>query len=229
MFYLLLLARYRGEVLSQVLNLLIKAANFSALQISKEEYAMPEIMCPQCEEKLSANDLQCTQCGFELNSQKDDESHNLDEQDDLFIVSDILSFPFLPFRSNLFHDDEYREMGARGSTQNIIALVIFNNFAVIMSIYMLVGNNPYIDIGIDPFTFTCLGFGFFLLIAFFRFLSFRAVSGEGNFVDQGYLDAIVTTDYLLLYGLSIILLLLTRSEDLSNFIIVAGGLYLVIP
>ncbi len=192
---------------------------------------MPNLECPQCGEKVSVDDIQCAQCGFELHAQKDVDTNDLD---DIFIFSDILSFPFKPLKSKHFYEEEhayfeeYREIGARGSAQKVIVISIFNNFAVIMSIYMLVVSNPYIDIGIDPITFTFLGTSFFLILAFLRFLSFRLVSGDGNLVAQSYLDTIVTVDYLLLYFLAIVIFFITRL-DFSNLMLIGGGIYLVLP
>lgn len=190
---------------------------------------MPNLECPRCGVEVSANDIHCLKCGFNLTKPAGFENDPFENDPQFQLFSDILSFPFIPIKSSWQYDDFYREIAARGSLQKLILLPIFNNFVAIMGVYLLVGNNPYIDIGIDPLTFTVLGTCSFLILTFVRFIAFRLVSGKGNLVAQGYLDAIVTTDYLLLYCLSLIPLFIFRSEGLSNFIVIAGGIYLLIP
>lgn len=156
-------------------------------------------------------------------------------QQDSDLVSDIFGFPWLLFKKGSDSFDAYYELGKQGAVLRIMGLVIFNSIALSGTIIYLVSSNPFIQLNSYlsylPFmiAFVFLPIVGFLVHSTAQFLCFRVVSGKGNLTAQCYLNALFATNFVFLYWLTILILYITRLRGIDTFIVIIGGLYLLVP
>jgi hypothetical protein len=151
------------------------------------------------------------------------------------ILAETLAFPWIPVRRTLDSSVEYLTIGASGTVTRTVSLVILNGVAALLGLMVLFFNNPYVPISNDLHYFPFdLAFVFLTLVSFLgqiavHFVCFRVVSGKGNLVAHAYLSALSSASYVLLLCIAIIVLYVTRINGIDNFVVIAGGLYLLYP
>lgn len=160
----------------------------------------------------------------------DDQPASPQEADILF---DIVRFPWIPLRET--DSSAYEQIAAGASVPKLVGLAIANGIGIVVLLKLVIGDNPYILLSNDlrylPFyvTFVFLALFSFLVSSITHFLCFRAIGAKGNLIGHGYVNALSSSNFVLLYIFATISLLITRVQGLDTIVIALGALYLFYP
>ncbi len=154
--------------------------------------------------------------------------------DDDLLSDDYAKYLNTPRKlSPTLFDTAYQSIGQRGTIRRVIGTILINGLVTILATFIIFSSSPYYPIQYDlryiPFSlaYLLLIFTSFLIGTVIQFLVFRATMGKGKLIAHAYLNSIGSVWSLVLSGLGILVLIITRIEIISVLITGLGGLYLI--
>jgi hypothetical protein len=151
---------------------------------------------------------------------------------DSSVIKDVFHFQWALFESAT---GIYEAFNKRASVRRIMGLSLFSSISYVVTLALVIGDNPYIPLGNNlryfPFdlAFMFLIWVSFLVQAVVQFGCFRLIRGKGDLVAQGYLNALFSANIILLLWLAILAVSITRAKGIDSILVILGGFYLLMP